>query len=67
VASTICGPNFYCNSRSNGKTQPLHWLAIDPTTNIGHRGTKTKKKRGKITNKGAWKELLTYDTRSKVD
>jgi len=73
VASTICGPNFYCNSRSNRKTQPLHRLATDPATEIRHRGTKTEKKRGNSANKGAWKELgtekevPTWGTRSKVD
>jgi hypothetical protein len=73
MVSTIYGSNFCCNSKNNEKTQPLHWLATDPTTKIGHRGTKTEKKWGNITNKGACRELLTdkklptYKTRSKVD
>jgi hypothetical protein len=28
---------------SNGKTQPLHRLATDPTTKTGHKGIKTEK------------------------
>jgi hypothetical protein len=52
MVNTIYGLNVCCNSRSKGKTRPLHWLATDPITKTRHRGTKTKKKREILQTRG---------------
>jgi len=63
-----------CNSRSNGKTQPLHQLAIDLSQQrLDTKEGQRRKKRGISANKGACKEprtkkkVPTWGTRSKVD
>jgi len=44
MVNTIYGLNVCYNSKSKGKTWPLHWLTTDPITKTRHRGTKTQKK-----------------------